>query len=123
MKKFIICILFLSSFCFAQKDTTDRLELRNEKLYKGKVVVIRARTIDFRESSTDLLYEFEKKDIRYLKLSSGQVLTFENHYENPQTIQKEPVIIKADTGTDGGVTILAIVGAITLVGLLLAAIF
>jgi hypothetical protein len=123
MKKLLLLFVLISAVCYSQNDSTDKIELKNNKTIEGKVVKIKTSAVEFKESSSDLIYEYEKKEIRYIKLSSGKVLTFEDYTEKKpesksEEKQKEPIIIKEDSGPGIGIIILAVLGGLALIGLL-----
>jgi len=126
MKKLIpLFVLLLAVLCNAQTEDLDKMELRNGQVIMGKVEKIKTDMVDFKESETGLIYETAKKDIRYIQLASGKVLTFEDYQSEQQnktqTTQPTPVVIEKDDGAPVGLIILASVGAVLLVLLLIGA--
>ena len=101
------------------------MELRNGQVIIGKVEKIKTEIVEFKESETGLIYESAKKDIRYIQLANGKVLTFEDYQSEQQnetqTTQPTPVVIEKDDGAPVGLIILASVGAVLLVLLLIGA--
>lgn len=81
MKYVILLFMFLSVSVYAQLDSLDRIELKNSKILSGKVVKITSQTVEFREAVTNLLYEYQKSEIRDLKLSNGTILSFSDSGE------------------------------------------
>jgi len=126
MKKIMVLyILLFAMISFAQTEDLDKMELKDGKVIMGKVEIIKTDVVDFRESETNLLYETSKKDINYILLSTGKVLTFED-YQNPdnstpQTTQQPPVVIEKDDGPSTGLIILATVGVVLIVLLIIGA--
>jgi hypothetical protein len=126
MKKLFLLMFLLAAICYSQKDSTDRLELKNDKIITGKVVKIKPATVEFKEFSTDLLYEYEKKEIRYIILSSGKIMIFEDYAAKkpepkPIESEKQPIIVKDDSGPGIGVVILAVLGGLVVIGALVGA--
>lgn len=78
MKSLFFFFIVLSVTCFAQLDTLDRVDLKNNQTYTGKVIKVTSSTVQFRESITNLLHEFNKSEIRDMKLSNGVTVTFDN---------------------------------------------
>lgn len=126
MKKLIsFFILSFAVICYAQTEDLDKMELKDGKVIMGKVEVIKTDVVDFRESETNLLYETSKKDISYILLSTGKVLTFDVSNETPQNetqpTQQQPVIVEKDDGPSTGLIILATVGVVLIVLLIIGA--
>ena len=127
MKKLIpLFVLLLVIICFAQTEVLDKMELRNGQVIMGKVEKIKTDMVDFKESETGLIYETDKKDIRYIQLASGKILTFEEEYQEAQqnetqTPEQQPVVIEKDSGPSVGLIILATVGVVLVVLLLIGA--
>ncbi len=118
----ILFILISTSFCLAQTEKLDKLELRDGTVHLGNVVKITTQIVEFKDSGNGLLYEYEKKDIRYIQLGNDEILTFEDAIETAQEkgkteTQPETIIIERESGTSVGIIILATLGA--LLGLLL----
>ena len=86
MKTILISIIFFGLYycAFSQTERLDKIELKDGKIFLGKVEKIKIDAVEFREKETNLLYEFEKSQIRYIALSNGKILTFENK-STPQT--------------------------------------
>ena len=126
MKKLIpLFILLLALTGYAQTDSLDKMELKDGTLLMGKVEKIKTDVVEFKENETGLIYENNKADIRYIQLSSGKVLTFED-YQNPdnnttQNTQQPPVVIEKDDGPSTGLIILATVGVVLIVLLIIGA--
>lgn len=76
MKYLILLFIFLSVSVFAQLDSLDRVELNNGRTLSGKVMKVTSGTVEFRETMTNLIYEYQKSEIKNLRLSNGTVLTF-----------------------------------------------
>lgn len=127
MKKYLSFLIMLFVINgYAQTDTLDRMELRDGQILFGKVEKIKSDIVEFRESETGLIYETQKKDIRYIQLVNGKVLTFEEEYNEAQQNQtqppqQEPVVIEKDSGPSTGLIILATVGVVLVVLLLIGA--
>lgn len=126
MKKLIsFFILSFAVICYAQTEDLDKMELKDGKVIMGKVEVIKTDVVDFRESENNLLYETSKKDISYILLSTGKVLTFDVSNETPQNetqpTQQPPVVIEKDDGPSTGLIILATVGVVLIVLLIIGA--
>ncbi len=117
MKKFILLyILLFAVLGYAQEQVLDKMELKNGKVYMGKVEKVKTDIIEFTDSETGLLYEYAKKEIRYIQLVNGKILTFEddfNTWERPEEVQ--------EAGAPVGLIILATVGVVLLVLLLIGA--
>lgn len=77
----IFLVLIITSLCLAQTEKLDKLELRDGTVFLGKVVKIKTQIVEFKTTGNDLLYEHEKKDIRYIQLSNDEILTFEYEFE------------------------------------------
>ena len=104
MNKLItLFILLFTVICYAQTEDLDKMELRNGQVLIGKVEKIKIAFVEFRENETKLIYETAKKDIRYIQLSSGKILTFEDYYQPEQKDEqqppKQPVVVKKENGT------------------------
>lgn len=127
MKKLIpIFVFLLTVICYSQNENLDKMELRNGKVFMGKVEKIKTEIVEFRESETDLVYETEKKDIRYIQLVNGKILTFEEEYNvsqqnESQTPQSDHMIVEKDDGAPVGLIILATVGVVLLTLILIGA--
>ena len=132
MTRYLIMIMFIVStfslLTVAQQQTTekyDKLELTNGTIYLGTVEKVRTDIIEFREQETNLLYEFEKSQIRYIALSNGKILTFEDYVKSSNKDKTEspspPVVIEKDSGAPVGLIILATVGVVLLVLLIIGA--
>jgi hypothetical protein len=124
-KLLAVFILFIAVTSYAQTDSLDKMELKDGNIIIGKVEKIKTDVVEFKESETGLIYESNKADIRYIQLSSGKVLTFED-YQNPdnstpQTTQQPPVVIEKDDGPSTGLIILATVGVVLIVLLIIGA--
>ncbi|MGE5354308.1 MAG: hypothetical protein ACM3P0_19635 [Acidobacteriota bacterium] len=78
MKSLLFVFIVLSMTCFAQLDTLDRVELKNSKIYTGKVIKVTSNTVQLREAVTNLLQEINKSEIKDMKLSNGVTVTFDN---------------------------------------------
>lgn len=97
MKSLFFVFIVLTMTCFAQIDTVDRVDLKNNQTYTGKVVKITSNTVQLKESLTNILYEFNKSEIKDLRLSNGVTLTFEN--TAPAAGQQQNVTGSARTET------------------------
>ena len=125
-KKIIIFFLIFAFIAYTQQEVFDKIELKNGKVYIGKVEKVKSDIVEFKDNETGLLYELAKSDIRYIQLTSGKILTFEdelkeekkqdttNSWQQPQTVEK-------DDGAPVGLIILATVGVVLLVLLLIGA--
>ena len=126
MKSLLILFLISTSLCLAQTEKLDKLELRDGTVHLGNVVKIKTHIVEFKNSGNGLLYEFEKKDIRYIKLANDEILTFEDAIETTQKeakteTQKEPIIIEKESGSNVGLIILATIGAVLALLLIIGA--
>lgn len=129
MKKLIpFFVLLFAVISYAQTEDLDKMELRDGQVIMGKVEKIKTEVVDFKESETGLIYETAKKDIRYIQLTSGKILTFEEEYQVAQQNETQtpeqtqtPVVIERDDGAPVGLIILATVGAVLVVLLLIGA--
>ncbi|MBK7377920.1 MAG: hypothetical protein IPJ03_02770 [Ignavibacteriales bacterium] len=127
MKKLIpIFVFFITVVCFSQNENLDKMELRDGKVFMGKVEKIKTEIVEFRESETDLVYETEKKDIRYIQLVGGKILTFEEEYNvsqqnESQIPQSDRMIVEKDDGAPVGLIILATVGVVLLTLIIIGA--
>ncbi|MGE5432247.1 MAG: hypothetical protein ACM3QX_14285, partial [Syntrophomonadaceae bacterium] len=83
MKSLFFVFLVLSVTCFAQLDSLDRVELKDSKVFSGKVIKVTSATVQFRESITNLLHEFNKSEIKDMKLANGVTVTFDNKSTSP----------------------------------------
>jgi len=70
-------VLICTSLCLPQTEKLDKLELQDGTVLVGKVVKIKTHTVEFETTGNGLIYEHEKKDIRYIKLWNNKILTFE----------------------------------------------
>jgi len=102
---------------------TDRVHMKNGKVYVGEVKTVKERTIEFFDFDTQLNYEFPQSDIEVILLSNGKTLTFTSTQLPSQPAQQpqQPVVIKEEGGASVGLIILASVGAVLLVLLLIGA--
>ncbi len=125
MKRLLVLLVvtFLIS-AYAQDEPADKMELRNGQVLIGKVEVIKTDVVNFKEKDSELTYETAKKDIRYIKLTNGKILTFEDYYQQDKkdvegTSPKQVQEVDNDSGggADVGLIILATVGVV--LGLLL----
>ena len=119
-------ILLFTVIGYAQTEDLDKMELRNGQIMFGKVEKIKSDMVDFKESETGLIYESAKKDIRYIQLASGKILTFEEEYQTAQqnetqTTQQQPVIIERDGSAPFGLIFLAAIGGVLVILLLIGA--
>ena len=130
MKKMLpVFIFFLGIICYAQDSTTvDKMELRNGQVLIGKVQIIKTDVVDFKEKDTGLSYETAKKEIRYIQLANGKILTFEEDYkpekqDDKSIVQQQPQVSKDDSGggTPAGLIILATVGVVLVILLIIGA--
>ena len=127
MKKFtFFLVLLIAVMSYAQDKVLDKIELKSEKIYLGKVEKIKTDIVEFRESETDLIYEIAKKDIRYIQLASGKILTFEDVLKAEQKTDyqntwEKPAGVEKEGGSDVGLIILATVGVVLLVLILIGA--
>lgn len=82
MKSLLFVLLLLSVTCLAQVDSLDRVELKDNKVFTGKVVKVTDNAVQFRETVTNLLHEFSKSEIKDLKLSNGVRVSFDEGKAN-----------------------------------------
>lgn len=71
-------IIFSGGFLYAQKKIPDEIHLKYYGTIKGKVISIKANSVEFRSDSTYMYYDYPKKDIDFIVLSSGEWITFNN---------------------------------------------
>jgi hypothetical protein len=109
-KIFIPCLffLFLSPFAFAQTDTLDTIILSNGEILKGKVLRIKTESIEFVESSTSIIYEYEKKKIDSIAFSNGKILNFSKSttpppVQNPTLVEEKGDTIGTQVEIGGGI--------------------
>jgi len=76
IKLFFLFIVLLTTTSFCQTDTLDTIVLANGKTIKGKVLSIKQNAVEFVESSTSIIYEYEKTKINLVILSSGKIINF-----------------------------------------------
>jgi hypothetical protein len=82
MRRFsVLLLLTFPSVCFAQADSADTIELLNKRVMSGVVLSIKTGSIGFKDARTDSLFEFQKKEIKEVRLHDGKVLTFEGFDE------------------------------------------
>lgn len=122
----IFFVLFFAVLCSAQDQALDKMELRNGQVIMGKVEKIKTDAVEFKESETGLIYESAKKDINYILLANGKVLTYAEEYQaaqqnETQTPQQQPVVVEQDDGPSVGLIILATVGVVLIVLLIIGA--
>ncbi|MGE5399499.1 MAG: hypothetical protein ACM3S2_03790 [Ignavibacteriales bacterium] len=86
MKSMMIALIIMTFTCFAQLDSLDRIELKNSQTYTGKVIKVTSSTVQFRESITNLLHEYNKSEIKDLRLSNGTTITFNTTTEDKQNV-------------------------------------
>lgn len=95
-------IILISTLCLAQTERLDKIELGNGKIMLGKVEKIKNTSVEFTEYSSRILYEFKKSEIRYIDLSNGKILTFEdfNDTESIEQVdsQTQTVVAEQDNG-------------------------
>ncbi|MCU7497589.1 MAG: hypothetical protein HF314_10375 [Ignavibacteria bacterium] len=103
MKSLLFFFIVLSITCFAQLDTLDRVELKDSKVFTGKVIKVTSGTVQFRESLTNLLHEFNKGEIKDIKLSNGVTVTFDEKNPASGTTQNLSGSQKTDTQTQNQV--------------------
>lgn len=118
----ILFVLISASLSLAQTEKLDKLELRDGTVHLGNVVKIKTLIVEFKNTGNGLLYEYEKKDIRYIQLANDEILTFEDALETAQEegetkTYPEPIVIEKESGPSVALIILATIGAI--LGLLL----
>ena len=132
----MIFFIFVScSLVLAQADSLDTIELKSDKVYQGKVTKVTTTTIEFKDAMTNLDYEFEKDEVKYIKLADGTTLTFTERAQlvgegEPQQAksappQPEAPPVEADREDDNFVskTIIYTAGAVVGILLLVAVIF
>lgn len=124
-KSTLLLVLLFAVMSYAQDKVFDKMELKSEKVYLGKVEKIKTDIVEFRESETDLIYEIAKKNIRYIQLANGKILTFEDELKAEQKTDSQntwdrPMQVE-EAGAPVGLIILATVGVVLLVLLLIGA--
>jgi hypothetical protein len=124
MKKLLPFIVLLYSVIGFSQETLEKMELRDGKIFFGKVEKIKIDLVEFRDNETGLIYESAKKDIRYIQLATGKILTFEDYYqpikknETPPIQQtQQPVVVEKGNG-NSALPIIILVGVL-LVGVIL----
>jgi hypothetical protein len=113
----------------AKADTVDKIYLKNDAMFTGKVKMIRSDAVEFIDSDTKLSFEFKKSEIKVIILSSGKVLTFADNAEQPKEAAVAPAPSQPaqyypppqDSGPGAGVIILAAVGAVLVLLLIIGA--
>ena len=91
MKKnivFVICIILSSVFVLrAQEKKTDEIHLKYFGAVKGKVIRVKADSVEFRADDNGLLYDYPKEDINYIILSTGEWISFkeETNFQGQET--------------------------------------
>ncbi|HSP87482.1 MAG TPA: hypothetical protein VLN45_05075 [Ignavibacteriaceae bacterium] len=87
--KALISFIALTVFCTFSYSQSDEIKLfkQNDPLF-GKVIIIRNNTVEFKQDSTEFLYEFHKKDINYLKSFKGDTIWFRNNSND--IVENEP---------------------------------
>lgn len=130
LRNISLMFIVFCSILYAQKDSLDTIELRSDKIYQGKVIKVTTTTIEFKEALTNLNYEFEKDDIKFVKLADGTTLTFNERAQlvggdNSKQAQSEPpkpeTAAQADKKDDSSMSRLIIITAGAVVGVLLLA--
>ena len=111
-------------FELSQSDT-DKVHMRNGRLYVGEVKTVKERTVEFYDYSTELNFELAQDDIEVIVLSNGKTLTFAApkppaQQQQPPT-QQQPAVVKEEDGPPVGLIILATVGIVLVVLLLVGA--
>ena len=81
MKQTILLLFVITIFSgslFAQGRIPDEIHLKYYGTIKGKVISIKDNSVEFRSDSTYMYYDYPKKDIDFIVLSSGEWITFSN---------------------------------------------
>ncbi|MFZ1279982.1 MAG: hypothetical protein WAR59_04040 [Ignavibacteriaceae bacterium] len=73
----IIVVLFLTYNLYCQEQMQDKIVLTNGKTIVGKIEKIETDFVEFKERKSGLILEKLKVEIRYIQLSSGNFLTFD----------------------------------------------
>ena len=73
-----IAVIFPGSVLIAQGKIPDEIHLKYYGTIKGKVISIKENSVEFRSDSTYMYYDYPKKDIDFIVLSSGEWITFSN---------------------------------------------
>lgn len=128
-KTSIVLFIFCSLLYAQQKDTLDTVELKSSKTYQGKVLKVTTTTIEFKEALTKLNYEFEKDDIKFVRLADGTTLTFNERAQlvggDSKQAQSEPpkpeTPTQAEQKDNSSMSRLIIITAGAVVGVLLLA--
>ncbi len=74
---FIVAI-FSTNAVVAQGKIPDEIHLKYYGTIKGKVISIKENSVEFRSDSTYMYYDYPKKDVDFIVLSSGEWITFSN---------------------------------------------
>jgi len=93
-------ILISLSFCLAQTEKLDKIELGSGKIMLGKVEKIKSNSVEFIENHTNDLYEFKKSEIRYIDLANGEILTFKEFNDTKGVDQAAPSSQTAEVAQD-----------------------
>ena len=94
-KHIVPFIILLTALALCQTDTLDIIVLSNSDILKGKVLRIRTESIEFIESSTSIIYEYEKKVINSIVFSNGKIINFSK--ENTVSPEQNKLLIEEDT--------------------------
>jgi len=101
MKNLFFVFIVLSMTCFAQIDSLDRVELKDNNVFAGKVIKVTSTTVQFREAITNLLREFNKSEIKDIKLSNGVTVSFNTPPVTPaDTANRQNITGNSKTGTE-----------------------
>ena len=131
MKTFICLVLLLISFSFAnsQTDSTNEVRIDKVKLYNkskallGTVVKVKAETVEFKELSSGLDYEFSKSEIEKITLGNGTVLTYPEFAESePVSTKKTSPQVSTDSGPGAGWIIAGAIGGTLVLLIIIGAI-
>ena len=72
----LIIIILFCSVITAQDNTSDEIHLKNLGTQKGKVIRINENSVEFRSDKNLMYYNYPKKDIDFIILSTGEWITF-----------------------------------------------
>ena len=93
MKKSIVFMVLLASLLgYAQEQTFDKIELKNGKVYKGKIEKVGNEFVTFKDDETELITEIRTKDISYILLANGKIVDFDDEQNVISTDSTENVI-------------------------------
>ncbi len=81
-----------------QNSKADRIELRNGRMITGRVEVVRASAIFFRDAESGLRYEIPKTDIKEITTEFGTKVRF-NRDGDPTNERRSPLVTAGLAGT------------------------